>query len=63
MRSVDDEGGSPRADGAGRGGKSDVVEEVEDETPYERAARRRAELERELQRKAAAGPAKKKRKF
>lgn len=57
------DGRSPRAEGSGRGGKPEAVEEVKVETPDERAARRRAELERELERKAAAGPAKKKRKF
>lgn len=57
------DGGLPHTGGAGRGGKADAVEEVKEETPEEKAARRRAELDRELQRKAAAGPAKKKRKF
>lgn len=63
MSGVDgaNEGASPHAEGAGRGGKPDAVEEKE-ETPDERAARRRTELAMELERKAA-GPAKKKRKF
>lgn len=40
-----------------------IKEEPPRETSQERADRKRAELQRELQKKAAAGPAKKKRKF
>ncbi|KAK4446401.1 XRCC4-like factor-domain-containing protein [Podospora aff. communis PSN243] len=61
---------SPRASGSGEGprgrsrspsGNTNV--EPPRETSQERADRKRAELQKDLQRKAAAGPAKKKRKF
>lgn len=54
--SGDDERGRPST-------KAEVVEDKPRETSEERADRKRTELQKELERKAAAGPAKKKRKF
>lgn len=54
--SGDDDRGRPST-------KAEIVEEKPRETSEERADRKRTELQKELERKAAAGPAKKKRKF
>ncbi|TPX16343.1 uncharacterized protein E0L32_003992 [Thyridium curvatum] len=57
-------GGEESSRGRGRTPAGDgAKEEKPRETSEERANRKREELEKELQRKAAAGPAKKKRKF
>ncbi|VUC22291.1 unnamed protein product [Clonostachys rosea] len=64
----DDQSESAADDGAARGRKSGKAEPTETkpparETSAERADRRREELKRELEKKAAAGPTKKKRRF
>ncbi|KAJ9132096.1 Xrcc4-like factor 1 [Pleurostoma richardsiae] len=59
----DSERGRSRTPAAGDGGSSEAQEKRPRETSEERADRKRSELQRELDRKAAAGPVKKKRKF
>ncbi|KAK0669061.1 XRCC4-like factor-domain-containing protein [Cercophora samala] len=59
----DAEASAASDDGRGRSKSKTPAKEQHRETSQERAERKRAELQRELESRAAAGPAKKKRKF